>query len=175
MTLLLAFLSMGGVQKSSWPFSRPHSFMDVERSFLDNLWVLWQPREKSFNFLFLMLCKGEESTHCLQPICASAGIILHLKALQALCPAASWLRFFNLIAFVPSFTMDVLMPPFLTAFQRCLQIYWAGSEGQREGGGTQMGSLRIRISIGIIDFFHFVGEKRRFFQILFPFSFLCPC
>lgn len=42
-----------------------------------------------------------------QPVCASAEIISHLKALQALCPAASWLHFFNLIAFVSSLTMNI--------------------------------------------------------------------
>lgn len=78
------------------------SFMDAQRSFLGNPWVLWQ-WEKSVSFLIPPKVKSPPT---LQPACARAEIILHLKALTGLCPAASGLGFFNLNSFVSSLTVN---------------------------------------------------------------------
>lgn len=98
---LLALLSLAGAPKPPWPFLRHFGCPEL---FAGQSWG--SMAQKRFNFSFLVLAKVK-SPPTVQPICASAEIISLLKALQALCPAAPWLCFFNLIAFVPPFTMNI--------------------------------------------------------------------
>lgn len=142
--------------------------MDIERSLLGNPWALWQLREECFNFLFLVLCKGEESTHSPASLCWNDLTFESSSSLS--CPAASWLRFFNLYWLLFHLSRWTLISAPLADLLSRLR------RAKRGGGGTQMRSLKIRTSIEIIDFSILFGKKNLkknkkggFLKNLFPF------